>query len=26
VMSLIAPYLVGAARAHLDSLGRTYID
>src|SRR5688500_7239688 len=26
VMSLVAPYLVGAARAHLDRLGRTYID
>jgi AcrR family transcriptional regulator len=26
VMSLVAPYLVGPARAHLDSLGRTYID
>jgi AcrR family transcriptional regulator len=26
VMSLIAPYLVGAARAHLDGLSRTYID
>jgi len=26
VMALVAPYLVGAARAHLDRLGRTYID
>ena len=26
VMSLVAPYLVGPARAHLDRLGRTYID
>jgi AcrR family transcriptional regulator len=26
VMSLVAPYLVGAARTHLDRLGRTYID
>ena len=26
VMSLIAPYLVGGARAHLDRLGRSYID
>ena len=26
VMALVAPYLVGAARTHLDRLGRTYID
>jgi AcrR family transcriptional regulator len=26
VMSLVAPYLVGPARTHLDRLGRTYID
>ena len=26
VMSLVAPYLVGPARAHFDRLGRTYID
>jgi AcrR family transcriptional regulator len=26
VMALIAPYLVGEARKHLDYLGRTYID
>ena len=26
VMALVAPYLVGAARSHLDRLGRTYID
>jgi AcrR family transcriptional regulator len=26
VMALVAPYLVGAARDHLDRLGRTYID
>ena len=26
VMALVAPYLVGPARAHLDRLGRTYID
>ena len=26
VMALIAPYLVGEARAHLDRLGQTYID
>jgi AcrR family transcriptional regulator len=26
VMALVAPYLVGAARAHLDRLGKTYID
>jgi AcrR family transcriptional regulator len=26
VMSLIAPYLIGDARAHLDRLSRTYID
>jgi hypothetical protein len=26
VMALVAPYLVGPARAHLDQLGQTYID
>jgi AcrR family transcriptional regulator len=26
VMALVAPYLVGEARAHLDRIGRTYID
>jgi AcrR family transcriptional regulator len=26
VMSLVAPYLVGSARQHLDRLGQTYID
>jgi hypothetical protein len=26
VMSLVAPYLEGEARAHLDGLGRTYLD
>jgi len=26
VMALVAPYLVGAARAHLDRLGRHYLD
>ena len=26
VMSLVAPYLVGDAREHLDRLGRTYLD
>lgn len=26
VMALVAPYLVGPARAHLDRLGQTYID
>ena len=26
VMALVAPYLVGAARTHLDRLGQTYID
>ena len=26
VMALVAPYLVGDARAHLDRLGRSYID
>ena len=26
VMALVAPYLVGSARAHLDRLGQTYID
>jgi AcrR family transcriptional regulator len=26
VMALVAPYLVGPARTHLDRLGRTYID
>ncbi len=26
VMSLVAPYLVGEARAHLDRLGHTYLD
>jgi AcrR family transcriptional regulator len=26
VMTLVAPFLVGPARAHLDRLGRTYID
>jgi len=26
VMSLVAPYLVGGAREHLDRLGRTYLD
>lgn len=26
VMSLVAPYLVGEARAHLDRLGQTYLD
>lgn len=26
VMALVAPYLVGEARAHLDRLGQTYID
>ena len=26
VMSLVAPYLVGAARAHLDRLSRSYLD
>jgi len=25
-MALVAPYLVGPARAHLDQLGQTYID
>ena len=26
VMALVAPYLVGSARTHLDRLGQTYID
>src|SRR5688572_4190529 len=26
VMALVAPYLIGPARAHLDRLGQTYID
>jgi AcrR family transcriptional regulator len=26
VMALVAPYLVGAARAHLDRLGRAYVE
>jgi hypothetical protein len=26
VMALVAPYLVGSARTHLDRLGQTYLD
>jgi hypothetical protein len=26
VMALVAPYVVGAARAHLDGLGRAYLE